>query len=204
MLEPLPRLALAYAPGPARATWLAFLALDARLGRVVRDAREPMIGQIRLAWWRDRLAEPANDWPKGEPLLQLLRQWGGDHGGLLPVVDGWEVLLGKPPLSGERFLEAASGRAAGAAAVATRLGAGAHLDEVARLGRNWALADFAARVSDPREATTLAELVGAQDWRPANLPRALRPLVVLHGLAGGNRSGTGQFLTALRLGFLGR
>ena len=54
-LTPLHRLALAYAPAASRGAWLGFLALDMRLAAIVRAAREPMIGQIKLAWWRERL-----------------------------------------------------------------------------------------------------------------------------------------------------
>ena len=163
-----------------------------------------MIGQIRLAWWRDRLAEPAEDWPKGEPLLALLREWEGRHGELRPLVDGWEVLLSEPPLDAAAFGDAAAGRAAGAAAVARRLGFGQHAAEVDRIGREWAVAELAERVSDPREAATLAKLAKTGEPRAVSLPRALRPLVVLHGLSRANRSGSGQVLTALRLGIFGR
>jgi phytoene synthase len=49
------RLALAYAPGRARAATLGLFALDAALGNLVRAAREPLLGQMRLAWWREEL-----------------------------------------------------------------------------------------------------------------------------------------------------
>ena len=51
-LAPMHRLALAYAPAEARPAWAGLLALDARLAGVVRAAREPVLGQLRLAWWR--------------------------------------------------------------------------------------------------------------------------------------------------------
>ena len=38
-LPPVARLALAYAPAPLRPRWLTLLALDARLGQVVQQAR---------------------------------------------------------------------------------------------------------------------------------------------------------------------
>jgi 15-cis-phytoene synthase len=201
-LSPPSRLALAYAPGPARLAWLALLSLDARLAAVVRGASEPLIGQIRLAWWRERLSEPSSNWPAGEPLLALLREWGGGHEALRPMVDGWEILLGEAPLSAEAFAEAAAGRAACAVALAERLGLHRNRAQVARVAREWALADFAAKVGDPRELAVLEGLV--QDTGRARLPRSMRPLVVLHGLARRSRSGSVALLAALRLGILGR
>ncbi len=64
------RLALAYAPGRTRLAWLALLALDSRLAGVLRSASEPMLAQIRLAWWRDMLARSEADRPRRRTLAQ--------------------------------------------------------------------------------------------------------------------------------------
>jgi phytoene synthase len=201
-LAPPARLALAYAPRAARPAWLAFLALDARLAGVVRQAREPLIGQIRLAWWRERLGEPAAAWPAGEPLLLLLREWGDHRRGLGAMVDGWEVLLAEPPLPPDSVEAAISGRAAGAAAVAQHLGQEQHTAEVERLARAWSAADFAAGISDEAEAAAFREHASAR--RAASLPRALRPLVVLEALARSTRPGPLRLAAAVRLGIFGR
>jgi phytoene synthase len=202
-LAPPARLALAYAPADTRRTWLAALALDARLAQVVRAARDPLIGQIRLAWWRERLGEPASAWPKGEPLLALLREWDGAHGALSSAVDGWEVLLGEAPLPKPDLLVAAEGRASALVAAAGRLGEEAHGQAVLELGRSWALSDFAANMPEPREQTALAELRAEHDVRPMRLPRALRPVVVLDGMARSGGSGAGALLRGIRLGIFG-
>ena len=55
-----------------------------------------MLGQLRLAWWRDRLNDDPAKWPKGEPLLGRLGSWGERSRALVPLVDGWEALLGEP------------------------------------------------------------------------------------------------------------
>lgn len=71
-------------------------ALAARLTRLLREAREPLIGQIKLAWWRDMmamLAEKPEALPKGEPLLaELAATWGG-QAGLDALVDAAEAML---------------------------------------------------------------------------------------------------------------
>jgi hypothetical protein len=88
---------------------------------VVRTAREPMLAQLKLAWWRDRLAADPAVWPKGEPLLARLAQWR-EPAGLGALVDGWESLLGEPPLGAGELAAFSEGRAAGRAGCAARRG----------------------------------------------------------------------------------
>ena len=181
------------------------LALDARVAGVVRGAREPILGQMRLAWWRDRLNEAPGGSPRGEPLLAALEPWDGHRQALVALVDGWEVLLGEAPLSAEALAGFAEGRGAVCAALAEMLGAGAA--DAARMGRGWGLGDLAGHLSHPDELAAARDLAAAHDWAHVRLPRALRPLAVLHGLARrrvrGHATGPGAFFTAMRLGFWG-
>lgn len=207
-LPPEQRLALAYAPARSRAVSLGLFALDARLAGVVRNASEPLLGQIRLAWWRDRLGENSQNWPEGEPLLALLRPWGEHTTGLRSLVDGWEALMGEPPA----FEALAEGRARSCAALAMVLGEADFASEAERAGRSWALADMAGRLSSPEELAVVASMLNVQDLRRAALPRTLRPLAILHGLARraashperGLIDGPLALLSAVRLGILGR
>jgi phytoene synthase len=215
LVESLPvlqRLALAYAPGTARLPTLALFGLDARLAAVVRSAREPLLAQLSLAWWRDQLAGESAAWPRGEPLLAALRSWAGEHRALAALVDGWEELTGEAPLPASAFTNFAAARGAGFAALARALQSPADAAEAHRLGREWALADVAGRLSDPEEQRTVGDLLHSQDWRAARLSRKLRPLVVLHGLArravrkgeGLDRLPPAASLVAMRLGLMGR
>jgi phytoene synthase len=214
LLELLPapqRLALAYAPARARPAWLALLALDARLGQHVRAGREPILAQIRLAWWRDRLREPAAAWPLGEPVLAALSAWHGKHDQLGKLVDGWEMLLGEAPLAPAALEAFVSGRAAAMQALALVLDHPDAATTAHRAGSGWAMADLAAHLSHPDERAAAGALAERHDWRRARLPRVLRPLTVLHGL--GARAvlrrdraamrGRGDFVAAMRLGILG-
>lgn len=83
-------------PQSRRAAMAALWGLAARLTKLLIDAREPLIGQIKLAWWRDMAAMIANDpgaLPKGEPLLaELQTTWAG-QGGLDALVDAVEAML---------------------------------------------------------------------------------------------------------------
>lgn len=208
MLTPLNRLALSYAPASSRPQFLALFTLDARLAGIVRAAREPLLGQMRLAWWRDRLAEDCSLWPAGEPVLAALQSWRGQHQTLAPLVDGWEALLGDLPLTLDEFCQNANGRGQSFAALAQLSGNQWAAQDASRMGANWGLADLASHVSHPDEKTAILNHIGDQDWTQARLPRALRPLTVLHGLARRDRAGGHHpvltILAAIRLGLLGR
>lgn len=201
------RVALAYAPQRSRLAWLGLLALDTRLAQLVRETREPMLGQIRLAWWRERLGEVPAKRPKGEPLLALL---GEDSERLVPLVDAWEAMLGEAPLPRETIAGFAQGRAAALAGLASALGRPAAAGDSARAGRGWALADLALRLSHPQEREHVAALIADEDLSRPRLPREMRPLVVLHGLAlrdlrrGADEAGMGALFATLRLGIFGR
>lgn len=211
-LPVLQRFALAYAPASARLPTLALLALDTRLAGILRGASEPMLARLRLAWWREQLATDMARWPEGEPLLDALRSWQGEHAALVGLVEGWEHLTGQAPLPASALENLAEARGHAFAALAHRLGLPGDADAALRSGRNWALADLAARLSHADEQGAARELLQVQDWRRARLSRGMRPLAVLHGLAArGARQGRAlvhpspaDFAAALRLGLLGR
>lgn len=202
------RLALSYAPKAAQQPTAALFVLDGRLARIVSQGREPMLVQMKLAWWRDRLGEPAGASDRGEPLLKLFAEWGEGRHRLVALVDGWEALLSEPPLPDQAIEDFANGRAEACAALADVLLVGP--GDAARAGRNWALAELASRIDSADEAESVRELAAKAEWAPTKLPRALRPLAVLHGLArrqqgrGPLLSGPRDFLFALRLGLFGR
>lgn len=201
------RLALAHAPRESRSPTLAVLALDTRLATFVSRAHEPLLAQVRLAWWRDRLAEDPADWPSGDPLLDTFRQWSAPSS-LGPLVDGWESLLEETlgPAGMESF---ACGRAAAFAGLANHLGLSS--EEAAGAGRTWALADLAANVADDEERAAVTEFAGS-DMPKLPPQRALRPLAILgalgqRALARGGRpllEGRGAALVAMRVGLFGR
>lgn len=191
------RLALAYAAPRARRLWLGLFALDARLGTIVHKAAEPMLTQIKLAWWRDELARPQAMRRRGEPLLELLDEWGDDAVCLAALVDGWELVLGEEAIRPDAALRFAEERALACQGLAERLGIRA--DDIAQAARGWALADLRDALADPVP----------YDWRRVRLPREMRPLAVLYGLAARSRgqaallSGPIAALRAVRLGLLG-
>lgn len=201
------RLALSYAPAGRRAAAQALLLLDHRLAAILRQGGEPVIAQIKLAWWRDRLSESPVAWPTGEPLLAALRQWPADPATLVPLVNGWEALLGEE-LTMSAIEDFAQGRALAWAALAPA-GQGR---AVAAVAREWALADLALNLGNEAEAGAARRLVLAGRQRGGRLPRAVRPLAVLHALSRrALERGSGELLDgpmagliALRIGLTGR
>jgi 15-cis-phytoene synthase len=72
-LPPPMLLAIAYAPVAVRMPLRWLLTLDQKLFDLSSRAREPMIAQLRLSWWRDALKSVPESRPKGEPLLMALQ-----------------------------------------------------------------------------------------------------------------------------------
>ena len=208
-LPPVQRLALSYAPRAGRESLLGLLALDARLAAIVRSAREPMLAQLRLAWWREQLSAERSGRPGSDPLLAELGRWPGKRAALVSLSEGWEALTGDAPLPPAAFEALAEARAAAFAELAT---GPAERAAAERMARNWALADIAGRLSHPDERDAAVALALAQDWRREPLSPALRPLAVLHGIARRTIAGGFQgeaismssFATAVRIGLFGR
>lgn len=210
---PLPqRLALTYSPARARGATLALLALDHRLGRAVAQASEPIMGQMRLAWWRDMLRQPVSARPLSDGLIPLLSCWAGEEDTLIALVDGWEEMLADPPLPASAALSLIEARAGAFAALARIVGAGGQATAAANSARVWALGDLAAGLGNPEERA-LALSQNNPAWaESARLPRLLRSLAILSAL--GRRSlmrgggplldGPGASLLAMRIGMTGR
>lgn len=62
-----------FAPADRREALFALYAFNLEVARVAESVSEPMMGQIRLQWWRDRIAEIYNgEPPKGADVAQAL------------------------------------------------------------------------------------------------------------------------------------
>ena len=210
--DPAITLALAYARQGSRPVLEDLFALDRRLADAVRQASEPIIAQMKLAWWRDRFAQSPQDWPRGEPLLARLAAWEADVSQFSALVDGWEGLLAEGPLTEEAIVAFAEGRADAwaLAASALDLAKPAAPREAAQL---WSCADLAQHCADPADALRARDVARAQfrlSGTGQRLPGTLRPMAVLGAL--GRRSlrtgrpilsGPADFFAAVRAGVLG-
>lgn len=203
------KLALASASPAMRGVFASLFALDDRLRKAVASVSEPMLGQIRLAWWRDEL-ERTIEAAAADPLLGDLRAAFGKSTTLLAeLVDGWEAVLAAESVEA-RCESFAAGRAGAFALVAKLTDAGAHAAEARRAGRLWAWADLANGLGGQNSAEVAAPI--NIDSSPLSLPRRLRPIAIIGGLARRSLRNPGtpllgdrlSPLVALRLGLLGR
>lgn len=206
-LSPEAELALAWSGPKVRAPLSIALQLDRRLARIVGRTQEPVLGQMRLAWWREALGKPVAGRPRGDAVLDGIgRLWHGREASLVQMVDGWEVLVTAESLGPAEAEAFGEGRGAFFAGLAGMPAEGARAVRLAAAGRRWALADAAAGVSDPAEAAVLAETGRAVAAPAGRIPRPLAGLAVLEALAvralarGGRplMEGRGASLAALR------
>jgi 15-cis-phytoene synthase len=78
-LEPDRYLAALLAPRAVRDDLIAVAAFASEVGRIPGIVREPMMGEIRLQWWRDALAA-GPDTASGHPVADALRRVMTRHG----------------------------------------------------------------------------------------------------------------------------
>jgi phytoene synthase len=178
-------LALAYVPAAARPALDALWRLDVTLGAVVAAGRDPMMGRIRLAWWREALEALDRAPPPPEPVLRALAAQvlpGGVTGAALAAMEaGWAELLAEGPLDGDA-LERYAAERGGLLFRHSALLLGDSAFPVEGAGRLWALADLARRSSD-RSGARAALAAAAAHVESGRWPRRLRPLGMLAALA---------------------
>jgi 15-cis-phytoene synthase len=172
-LPMLARLMLGYA-GKDRVWQEAVWRFDTRLAIIVLGAREPMLAQIKLAWWRDNLrAEGAGG---RDPLLRALCdpavRPNGAKEALIAMIDGWEASLVLP----DGLTEHAEARGGGL----FRAIGGEGASPVA--GALWAIWDMAGRTNDPDirgKALELGAAILRKNMEQQRLPRPLRLLSIV-------------------------
>lgn len=211
-LPPLERLAIAYAPRRVRVQTAALFALDTQLRRTRSHASEPLLVQIRLAWWREQLSRPQDLGRSGEPSLAALLSWGEMATDLTQLVDGWEQFL--LAAAGDRTAPAALADAHGHAfaQLAKLVDLPGERDAACQAGRLWSLANSvqaAAGVGEGDNADAMDEI------RRATVPKLSRPLRPLQILAATAKKATlftnpnrlnqtAIVLLAMRVGIMGQ
>jgi phytoene synthase len=181
-------LALTYVPARDRGALAALFRIDRAMGDVVRTTTEPMLGPIRLAWWRERLEEldqrnPAPAEPRLEMVAHRLLPRGVSGADLAALESGWLRLFDPFPWT------AATGEAIWFRGNLL-FGLGARLlaqrdERIQGAGGLWALSDAARHCSDGvsralllDQATSFARAIGGEKF-----VTTLRPLSALAALA---------------------
>jgi len=135
-----------FAPAAVREHLFALYAFNIELAKVREVVTEPLIGQMRLQWWRDTLdrlyAGETVAHEVARPLHAAARAGGVARGAFDPLIDAREFDLEKsPPADLDALLGYAEGTGAPVLAIALQIaGGGADTAEIARkAGRGWAL-----------------------------------------------------------------
>ena len=176
----------------ARGDLIALYALNYELSRAAEVASQPLIGEMRLAWWREAVEEmfegrPVRHHPVAQALEQAVRRRGLPRAGLEGLIDGRLRELEPWPLGeGEvdAYLDATAGRLMTLASqvLAPGLDTGLH-----PAGRAWGLAGLArlgGRLPPGYDARGRAEqALREANAAPETLPVAAFPAVAYATLA---------------------
>lgn len=172
-LKPPVLLAIAYATPRYRAAFKLILQIDQRMADIVAKAREPLVGQIKMAWWREGFTSPPESRPKGEPIFEALAGQGNKipTATLEVLVSAWEILLGRDDWTRDMLAQHVDLRTQ---AVFGTYGdwVGASYD-VRAIGNAWAFGSL-ERAFPGRLASSVKPLLP-----PLPTARATRPLTIL-------------------------
>ena len=82
-----------FAPPAKRGALLTLYHLYADIARIPASVSDPMVGAIRLQWWRDLFDTVANGDAHGTPIGEALLTHKLDKQAVLPLIDGREAAL---------------------------------------------------------------------------------------------------------------
>jgi 15-cis-phytoene synthase len=148
VISPPHRLAIAHAKPELRTFLSLIFEFDSRLKDTAMRATEPLIGQLKLAWWRDAIMAAPDARPAGEPLFAKLRGLEAAGQGacaakaMINLLSAWEYLIVNQDdvmAVAEQF---ASDRSAGVFGGFLEVSGLSLTDQVTALGQNWALNDM--------------------------------------------------------------
>lgn len=108
-----------FAPAEKRDALLVLYHLYADIARIPSQVSDPMIGAIRLQWWRDLFDAVATGESRGAPIGEALLVHPLAKEAVMPLIDGREAAL----LEGTRSLEELEAEAAEVGAALMRLSA---------------------------------------------------------------------------------
>ncbi len=147
-VTPPKKLAIAYSRKALRRPFEWLLKLDARLKAASMDASEPLIAQIKLAWWRDALSAAPEARPKGEPMLQQLADIESATGPMgltvpaLTLIDAWTALVCSDAEDAGALGDFASKRGEAVFVPYGQWIDAARPDKIFEAGQEWALMDI--------------------------------------------------------------
>jgi phytoene synthase len=165
----------------ARADVIAIYAFDHELGRAPKVASNPLLGEIRLTWWREMLDEAygggaVRHHPTALALAAAIARRSLPRGPLETMIDARYRELDPAPMNLADALEWAEGTGGGAAqAAALALDPAADVGKAREAGKAWAIGRLMATagMEGPAALAALAEaLAKAQGLSVAAFPAA--------------------------------
>ncbi|MEO5337678.1 MAG: squalene/phytoene synthase family protein [Magnetospirillum sp. WYHS-4] len=176
------------APAVEREGLFALLALGAELFQIRHRAREPLLRQIRLQWWRDSVESVFAGHPPRQPTAEALAETIARHGlerSLFDrLLDGHQAdLADGPPDDSEGLAQATAGTLTLLALQVLGVRDGPVAEAGHRVGIAWGLVDLARRGRIPWETTlALGHLAEARRLAPRP-PKAALPALLPATLA---------------------
>jgi len=184
-----------------RADVIALYAFDHELARAPRVASNPLIGEIRLTWWREALDEifegrAVRRHPTAEALAAAVARQGLTREPLEDLVDARYRELDAAPIAGEEALAWARGIGGGMAVlVASLLDPGGEAGAAREAGAAWALGRRLQTAPDL--ASLLAATCDRGRREASRLSAGAFPAVAHAALVG--HSGGGELTRRLRV-----
>ena len=173
------------APAPVRAAWMACHALDLTLLDLALGTREPMLAEIKLAWWREQLDRLDRAPAPAEPVLAALKAEVLPHvpGAVLArMEDGMLPLALGAELDARAARAHADGRGGTLFAACARLLGAGDTGTARAWGRLWALGEL-RRIGIVEAADAPALWAVAKPELDALGPKVRGSLGLLKGLA---------------------
>lgn len=141
-------LAVVFAPAPRREALFALLAFNQEVARVSEAVSEPLLGRIRLQWWRETLDEiyagrPARRHAVALPLAAAIRAHRLDRAAFDGLLDAREADLDPDPPADlaalERYATATDGALTALMLADAGVAPAPALEVARRVGTAWAL-----------------------------------------------------------------
>jgi NADH dehydrogenase [ubiquinone] 1 alpha subcomplex assembly factor 6 len=180
-----------FAPAERRGALFALYAFNCEIARVRERVTTPVLGQIRLQWWREAVAAafaggPVRRHEVAEPLTAAIRAHGLDRAPFERLIDAREADLDDAPPPSlkalEAYAEASSAPLVFLALAVLDVHEAAAIEAGRRVGIGYALAGLLramplrARAGRPLIPPDLAEQTGfdPRDWQALRTTPALR------------------------------
>ena len=133
-----------FAPAASREALFALIAFNHEIARIPEAVSEPMLGRIRLQWWREVVdaayaGEPARRHEVAVPLTDAIRAWKLDRAPFDELLDAREGDLEEGGPADLAALERYAGATGGALAALMLQASGAALEAGRQVGTAWAL-----------------------------------------------------------------